>query len=258
MEEADLRRHAKSWRIAGLVGVVSALVLAVAAVPVSATLVCPPGVQPPSKYCMNVPPIATTLPATSIGRFGATLNGISGPNVRGGDVTTFFFRWGRTATPHANRTPNGTVGSCPPGTDNPTYCRVPATKHVSARLQGLQPCTTYHYQLVSTNPDGTTRGSDMSFTTAHADPIAAVKVTPQTVRHGRLITITTTTRSTASLTIQLRRRGAVIRQQNPGLRRAGTFSRTMKMPSQTGRYTLRVIAQSNCGKQTEDTRVVVT
>jgi hypothetical protein len=44
----------------------------------------------------------------------------------------------------------------------------------SANISGLQPGTTYHYRLVSTNSGGTTNGSDQTFTTAAAGGGTAV------------------------------------------------------------------------------------
>ena len=37
---------------------------------------------------------------------------------------------------------------------------------VSAALTGLSPNTTYHFQIVATNPTGTGEGADQTFTTA--------------------------------------------------------------------------------------------
>jgi hypothetical protein len=151
-------------RIAVVVGLGGSMaVLALSAAPTEATLVCPPGVTNPA-YCANVPPIAITKQATHISETNATLNGFAGPGVRNGDLTTWYFQYG-TTTMYGTQTPPGTVGSCPPGTTNPLYCTVPKKQKVSITIGGLMPGTTYHYQIVSTNPDGTTFGADRTFTT---------------------------------------------------------------------------------------------
>jgi hypothetical protein len=144
-------------------GLGSMAALALWAVPTEATLVCPPGVTNPA-YCTNVPPIAVTKQATHVGQTNATLNGFSGPGVRNGDVTTWHFQYGTTRM-YGTQTPTGTVGFCPPGTTNPLYCTVPRKQKVSITIGGLMPGTTYHYQIVSTNPDGMTFGAHRTFTT---------------------------------------------------------------------------------------------
>src|ERR1700761_1391658 len=92
------------------------------AAPGSATIVCPQGVKPPSPYCVNVPPTATTRNATHVRATRATLNGVAGPNVRNGDITQYFFEYG-TTTAYGSQTRPGTIGSCPFGVTPPSpYC----------------------------------------------------------------------------------------------------------------------------------------
>src|ERR1700733_3495535 len=156
-------------------------VIAVSAGPSGATIVCPPGIKPPSPYCTNVPPTATTGKATNVRGTSATLNGVAGPNVSGGDITQYYFEYGRT-THYGSTTPPGTIGSCPSGISPPSpYCNVPKTEPVSARISSLQPCTAYHFQLVATNSDGSAKGGDQKFTTAFAPPIALLSA-PGSVR----------------------------------------------------------------------------
>jgi hypothetical protein len=252
-----LKRFSHRWITAGVVGMASAGVLAVAAAPSGATLVCPPGVPKIPQYCKNVPPIATTEPASSIGAFKATLNGISGPNVAGGDPTDFFFKWGKSSSYGRMTTPTA-VGQCPPGTGGQPYCV--ATRSVTARIEGLQPCTVYHFQIVSKNPDGTTRGDDSSFTSAFAHPLTAVTVAPNVVGHGHFIKVTYTLRATADVTIALRRGGADVKVVHPGKHHAGTYSKSVKVPAQAqaGKYVVRVSAKSNCGTQVKDKQITVT
>src|SRR5436305_4914108 len=107
-----MKRHFR-W-LALLSGIAAIGVGALSAAPSSATLVCPSGITPPSPYCTNVKPTATTGSATSVTAKSATLNGVAGPNVPGGDPTQYFFKYG-TTTAYSNQTPTGTIGSCPPG-----------------------------------------------------------------------------------------------------------------------------------------------
>jgi len=119
----------------------------------AATVVCPPGVNPPSPYCSNVAPTATTGAATGVTGTRATLHGTAGSAVVNGDETFYVFQWGKT-TAYGSFTPVGTIP------------RGPATAAVSANLTGLTRATTYHYRLIAFNPDGSTFGADRTFRTA--------------------------------------------------------------------------------------------
>jgi hypothetical protein len=163
MEEGSLTRHTRSLRIALISCAVSVGAL-LAAGSASSTLICPPGTTNKA-YCTNIPPIAITTSASNVKKHGATLNGIAGPGINGGDITTYYFQYGKT-TSYTNMTPPGTTGSCPPGATNPKYCTSdPAAQDVSAKITGLKPGTRYHYRLVASNPDGTTYGADQTFKT---------------------------------------------------------------------------------------------
>ncbi len=133
-----MTRYSQLRRLMALGGLVATGVLAMSAVPSGATIVCPNGIQPPSPYCVNVPPKAITLGATNITRHTAQLIGLAGPNVRGGDITHYVFVYG-TSRFSEQRTPRGTVGSCPAGISPPSpYCIVPKKQLVSAYISGLQ------------------------------------------------------------------------------------------------------------------------
>lgn len=105
------------------------------------------------------PPTVTTLAATSVSATAATLNGSVNPN---GVATTWYFQWGTTAS----YTSSSTVTSAGSGS---------ASVSVNTPISGLAIATTYHYRLVGVNSDGTTYGSDMTFTTSGA---AVVTTTP--------------------------------------------------------------------------------
>ena len=68
-------------------GLVAAGVIALSAVPTGATIVCPQGVKPPSPYCTNVAPTATTGKATRVKAQTSMLKGVAGPNVTGDNFT---------------------------------------------------------------------------------------------------------------------------------------------------------------------------
>jgi len=231
-------------------GLVAAGVIALSAVPTGATIVCPKGVKPPSPYCTNVPPTATTGKATNVKANSATLNGVAGPNVTGGDITQYFFQYGRTKS-YGSQTPTGTIGSCPAGIKPPSpYCNVPKTQKVSANVSGLAACTTYHFQLVATNPDGSANGGDQTFTTKFAHPLKKVKA-PHKVQARRRFQVQFTLTDDAKVTIAIRRKkGGVVVSHNYGTLRAGKHTKTLTAPGRRGDYVLEVSARQSCGSQT--------
>jgi hypothetical protein len=91
--------------------------------------------------------VATTDPATSITSVSATLNGTVDPE---GLATNYYFEYG-TNTAYDPVTPTESAGA---GT---------APVPVSATVSGLTPGTTYDFQLVATNSNGTVYGGNESF-----------------------------------------------------------------------------------------------
>jgi hypothetical protein len=236
--------------LALLGGLTAACASALLAAPGGATIVCPKGNKPPSPYCTNVPPIAITRNATHVRATSATLTGVAGPNVRGGDITRYFFEYG-TTTAYGSTTPEGTVGSCPFGITPPSpYCRVPKRQRVSADISELTPCTTYHFQLEATNPDGSTDGGDNTFTTRFAPPLTDV-FAPSEVRGGDVFRVLFGLRyDTDSLTILIAtRHGDVVESVSFGPLSAGRQSETITAPTKRGNYVLVVVAQLSCGRQ---------
>jgi hypothetical protein len=246
-----LKRYTHRWRIAGLAGVVSAVAIAVAAAPAGATLICPPGTSNKS-YCTNVLPVAVTSNANGLGANTATLNGVSGPGIPGGDVTNYFFQFGLSSATYGQTTSTGTVGTCPSGAGSPSYCPgVPAAEDVSAGVGGLTACTTYHYRIVSTNPDGTTLGNDKVFTSGFAKPISSVKLSPGKVKHGKKFSVKINLKLAANVKIFIRRGGKDVKSFDLGFHNSGSFSKKgIKAPHKKGQYTVRVVARTSCGKQT--------
>lgn len=115
-------------------------------------------------------PLATTTAATSVTATAATLNGTVNPN---GLATTYYFQWG-TTTSYGTNTTSASAGS---GT---------STLSFSEPITGLITGTTYHFRIVATNADGTTYGSDMSFSPGMAvvTTTAAASITTNSAISG--------------------------------------------------------------------------
>jgi hypothetical protein len=252
-----MTRYSHLMWLAGLGGLLVAGVLALSAVPSHATIVCPNGIKPPSPYCTNVPPTATTGNPTKVKGTSATLNGVAGPNVAGGDITQYYFEYGRTAQ-YGFQTPPGTIGSCPAGISPPSpYCNVPKTQPVSAAISNLTPCTAYHFQLVASNPDGTALGGDVRFNTSFAPPIG-VFAAPTRVRAGRRFNVRFSLRYAAKVKIQIARRfGGPVVTYSYGTLRPGRYARTIRAPRRGGNYTLSLIAKVSCGQQRVSQKTII-
>ena len=117
-------------------------------------------------------PSATTGSATNVTSSSATLNGRLNPD---GEDTKYYFEYG-TTTSYGTDTATTDAGS---GT---------SSLAVSAPVSGLSADTTYYYQLVATNPSGTTFGSQGTFTTSGTTPTyaSAVEATSGLVSFWRL------------------------------------------------------------------------
>ena len=148
-----MRRYRHLSWIVGFAGLVSAAALAVSALPAGATIVCPKGVTPPSRYCTNVLPVAHTTAATNVTDDGATLRGVAGPNVTNGDLTHWFFEYGTSSCfSHlpVEYQPSCTVAPTRPG----RVPKGPKSVPVSTVLdEVLQPATVYYFRLCAYNND---------------------------------------------------------------------------------------------------------
>jgi hypothetical protein len=98
---------------------------------------------------VSAAPTANTGPVTALGTTSATAAGTVNPN---GEATTWYFEYGTSAS-YGKKTTSRSAGA---GT---------ADVQVSGAITGLAAGTTYHYRLVATSGDGTTRGTDGVFTT---------------------------------------------------------------------------------------------
>ncbi len=93
-------------------------------------------------------PVAITVDATAITGSSATLNGTVNPNTLS---TNYHFEWGTTIS-YGNSTTTTSAGN-----GNTAVA-------VNAPISGLTSGTLYHFRVVATNSDGTTNGSDLTFT----------------------------------------------------------------------------------------------
>ena len=254
-----MTRYSHLRWLAPLCGLVAAGLVAFSAAPASATIVCPTGIKPPSPYCTNVPPTATTGNASNVRAQKATLNGVAGPNVSGGDLTQYFFKYGPTSQ-YGSQTPTGTIGSCPVGISPPSpYCNVPKTQNVSANISGLTPCTRYHFQLFANNSDGSAAGGDNTFTTAFAPPLTNVSA-PSDVRADRRFKVKFGLKyDTQRITIVIRRgkHGPVESSTSFGPLGPGRHSVTLRAPRKRGNYFLEILAKLRCGSQTYSQKLKV-
>ena len=98
-------------------------------------------------------PSVIVLGVTELSETGARATGELKP---GGQTTTYVFEYGPT-TAYGAQTSPASAGAA-----------VFSWRAVSARLEGLQPGTRYHYRLVATNVRGTTASEDRTFTTPGA------------------------------------------------------------------------------------------
>ncbi len=109
-----------------------------------------------------MPPEVTTESATGIKAGKANLRGTLNPN---GFNTTYHFEWGTKAEFDEGKYGNSTAKfSGGGGTSS-----FPVTK----TIEGLKGQTEYHYRLVAKSVEGTTVGSDKSFTTLNWGPPTA-------------------------------------------------------------------------------------
>jgi phosphodiesterase/alkaline phosphatase D-like protein len=106
----------------------------------------------------NKPVVTTTPGATSIAQTSAKVAGEVNPN--GLAVTSCKVKYGLAADTYASEVD---CDSLPPGTGT-------SPLPVTGALSGLTANTTYHFNVFATNADGTSKGSDQSFTTLSNAP----------------------------------------------------------------------------------------
>jgi hypothetical protein len=138
------------------------------------------------------PPIVATTPAVSIGLTSASLRGTIYPSTAG---TGYFFEYGTTAAY---------------GSQTELQWSPPASLghfSVNALLAGLKQGTTYHFRLAAYNEDGTSRGTDQSFTTNdRTKPVLTLlKVAPGIFRAAKGTTISFSLSEAATVTFKVDR-----------------------------------------------------
>jgi len=129
-----------------------------------------------------IPPTAVTGAATSITQTSATLNATVNPNNQ--TVSDCHFDYG-TSTLYGTSVPCATL----PGSGT-------SPMSVSAAVTGLSANATYHFQIVATNPSGTSTGADQAFTTAEPPEYGRCVKLAKGVK-GKYATATCTSSATA-------------------------------------------------------------
>jgi hypothetical protein len=118
------------------------------------------------------PPVAVTEPASAITATSARLNGAVNPE---GFATTSLFEYGPCTTPSTcatslfgSKATAWLLESEPPSSEDGNGS---VSVEVTARLAGLEPNETYHYELVGTSTlPGSGNGGEQTFTTLAALP----------------------------------------------------------------------------------------
>jgi CSLREA domain-containing protein len=138
------------------------------------------------------PPIVTTTAALGIGLTSASLRGIVTPSSQ---ATGYFFEYG-TTTAYGAQTQALFLPS-------PSNSQVT----VSFLVAGLKQGTSYHFRLVASNADGTSRGADQVFTTNdRTKPVLTLlKVGPGIFRAAKGTTISYTLSEAATVTFKVDR-----------------------------------------------------
>jgi CSLREA domain-containing protein len=138
------------------------------------------------------PPIVTTTAAVGIGLTSATLRGTLTPSSQS---TGYYFEYGTTAG-YGSKTQGFVLP--PPSNSQVT---------VSLLVAGLKQGTTYHFRLVAFNADGSSPGTDQSFTTNdRTKPVLTLlKVAPGIFRAAKGTKISFTLSEAATVTFKVDR-----------------------------------------------------
>lgn len=116
----------------------------------------------------DAPPVIKEASASAVTRTTVVLNGIINPE---NSETTYHFLWGKTSAYTGSTAPVGAGHNL-------------VDQTVNAKLEGLEPGTTYHFALVAENPAGEVRSSDGEFTTASLLPPAVSDVIVSGIEPG--------------------------------------------------------------------------
>jgi hypothetical protein len=113
----------------------------------------------PTSSLVPMAPGASTDPATAVGATAATLNATIDPH---NESTDYYFEYG-TDDGYGSETSSRSLDATAPESGA-------TAQAVSAGADGLSPGTTYHYRVVASNAEGTSRGQDVTFTTDAGPP----------------------------------------------------------------------------------------
>lgn len=216
--------------------VLGAAALTLASAPAGARVVCP------GKQTSCSAPSATTQPASALWVRGARLGGVVDSY---GQTTWFYFQYGPTIK-YGTLTNVGTFPDCPAGTSSGPSCTGEGPTAVSAKVGGLRPDATYHYQLVAMYPTGQTDyGGDLTFRTP---PVIRWVHAPRTVGAGHRFKVTVRLAVSARVYVSLGRHGRRVRFYVESTHH-GTLTQRIGAPQAAGPYKLRVVAVHYGGKQ---------
>jgi hypothetical protein len=129
-------------------------------------------------------PLAVADAAFVVGPFTATLHGQVNPN---GQDMHYYFEYG-ASTAYRQRAPAVDIDAGPGG----------SPVSVSAPVSGLSPGTLYHFRLVAVSAGGTSRSSDLTFTTSEGcrdneGPISRFASRHTVLTHHALVAVGHTT-----------------------------------------------------------------
>ena len=125
----------------------------------------------------------------------------------------------------------------------------PPLKAVSAKVSGLSPLTTYHFQLCSQSPDGTICGKDKAFKTGPRKPIVFVHL-PGRVKHKHRFGITIKLNGGTTLVLDMLRNGRLVEHVFDGIAIAGRVHLRVGAPARAGKYVIRAKAKGGGTNQT--------
>ncbi|MDF3030667.1 MAG: adhesin, partial [Moraxellaceae bacterium] len=186
-------------------------------------------------------PTATTSSASSVSKYGATLNGSVNDN---GADATYQFNYGTTTgygTSVTGLTTSGTGG----GVSNTS---------ISTTIGSLSCGTTYHFRVRGTNSQGTTNGSDSSFSTS-ACPAVTSLTGSTTLTEDQSFSITVnTTGSPSSLTLS----GAPSGMTISGSTISWPAASTPDSPTSNTVYNFTIVASDGTTTNNYNTSVTVT
>lgn len=177
-------------------------------------------------------PQAITGPATKISQTKATVHGsASNADVGAGSA---YFQYGKT-TAYGKTTPHKPLGAGLSGAP------------IAAQLSGLKPGTTYHYRLVVTNLDGTTKGADKSFKSAKPKPkLSGLKVKPSkfSAKHGTTVTFKDSATGGVTITIVRKSTGKKVRSFKHTAKRGANHFHLDTHKLKAGKYRLSASAKN--------------